>query len=444
MQTNEFVKKYIKPYPFVEKHNRNVYAKVMTDVKQIEFIENTIYVNISLVNDNMLETDILFLNFEYLNNEISEIYKPYYYEYIAEISNNEQLGILKRIVQQSDNDWFNAKLIENYYKYNDEVLNGEVEFSASPFRERGMGLIYDKNKIDPITLKKLNSTYTYKTKTHNSIKSQVDNLLSINFESMDYTVTMYDVGQANCLYIYSKDKKQKILFDVGLPKLSKNASLDRKRRSVRKAEKALAHIHPTLVILSHWDIDHIKGAFLLNKKAFNQYWIAPDFRSLKKKPLVSMERLAKYLDCKDRLVFVPSSFDGQLVSNYNNAFLWKGDSKRGILSENNKSGLILELNEFENTIFAGDCEYESWPVQLQKDLKDNKNLVVPHHCSYMDVGYLRSSSHYSCERKAMISCGEDASKIGLNHPDNTHLNRLKTCGYVRVISKNVGKYNFSV
>ena len=307
-----------------------------------------------------------------------------------------------------------------------------------------MALKFNSKVIDDKTLKKLNGTYTYKKKTDKSIQAQVDKLLSINFMYEHYNVIMYDVGQANCLYIKSNSGKQRILFDVGLPKLPPSRSLDRNRKSVQSAERSLSHINPTLVILSHWDIDHIKGAFLLDKQVFDRYWIAPDFRNLTKRIPVSMQRLAKYLDYKDRLLFIPSSLNGKLVSQFNNVFLWKGDSTHGSLSKFNNSGLILQLNQCQNTIFAGDCEYKCWPQKLQLQLSCNKNLFVPHHCSNMDTNYLRSKCSYMGCRKAMISCGEDARLLGLKHPDNVHLKQLTNKGYVKVISKVQGKYQFRV
>ena len=117
LQSQEFVRNYIKPYPFIkesftgyikpypfpEELYNNVYAKVITDIDEIESVD-TRYVYISLVNSNMLEIDEQFFNPENVDDRMHEIYKPYYYEFIAVISNSEQLETIKTIIQQSDGD----------------------------------------------------------------------------------------------------------------------------------------------------------------------------------------------------------------------------------------------------------------------------------------------------------------------------------------------------
>lgn len=73
-------------------------------------------------------------------------------------------------------------------------------------------------------------------------------------------VKIYNVRQANCIYLCF-GRKHRVLFDVGVPKRPKSTSLDRKEKNVQNSMVAIGRMMPCMVILSHWDIDHIKGVF---------------------------------------------------------------------------------------------------------------------------------------------------------------------------------------
>lgn len=449
----------LSPYPFVKDENMShIYAKVingervraeedMNTNENMNTNEDRYCVHISLMNNFMVEID-----YEYFtsNNQtvLQKNYKPYYYEFYAEISVEEY----QRLIEATKYEWFNAQLIhEEDIDINKYLLKGTVEFSASPFIERGMGLKYNTYEVDASILKKLeDSVYTFSDAITIGTKRYdiLSNVLNIAFgHYKKIKARIYDVGQANCIYLPSKIKKHRVLFDVGIPKVPKKSSIDRKKYRVKKSISSIMKFVPGLVILSHWDLDHIKGAFLLRDTAFSIYWIAPSLTCGKTRITQSAKRVARYLDFNDKLLHISNKCDGHLIWKNHRARLWKGNSKVNnkdkSLSKKNNTGLILQLAGRDGTtILSGDCEYLCWPDDLH--LKHNKYLIVPHHGSKLK-NYCKLTENIFDYAHAYISVGEDGKVIyKWNHPSDEHINRLEACGYNVVSTLTKGNQEFFV
>lgn len=398
-------------------------------------------VYISLMNDNIVELDFRFFTsnnqaegFRYFeDSNLLKYYKPYYYEFYAEIPTNEY----HRSIELTNFNWFKAQLLDiEDWNSNEVMIKGVVEFSASPFVESGMCLKYNTKAVDAATIKKLEGVYTFSNSIEicsikrNIFHTQLNNAFG---HCKDIHARVYDVGQASCVYLFSNIKSERNLFDIVIPRDPEKRSDDRKRKPVKNSMKSAAKFVPELLILSHWDMDHIKGAFLLKQTAFDQYWIAPSFIDSKARISQSVKMLARYLDFNGKLLLVSDLSNGDLIWGNCRAGLWKGKGmiKGNKLSAVKNMGLLLQLYGSDGTtILSGDCEYLSWPDML--DLKDNKYLVVPHHGSKLnDYSKL---SEAAIHNDAYISVGEDGDNIhNWDHPSDEHVKKLKKSRY-RVIS----------
>lgn len=425
-----FVKEYLKPYPFVkEKDNDQVYAKIIK-INEIQN-RNRIFFEISLVNKYMLQTDSAYFNQDYVNQELYQIYKPYYYEFSADVNLDLDMDMdIQKWRELEKNGWFEAVLIETVDKENRNCLNGILEFSASPFKEKQFGLEYSCEVSE--TLKnELEGTYGIPvTKDSTSISNIKDEMGKVFDSFKRIEAKIYNVGQANCIYLHV-DRKKRVLFDVGVTKRSGTCSEDRKERQVQYSMASIGKMLPSMVILSHWDIDHIKGAFLLKSQAFSKIWIAPE---LDKRNSISVKRIAKYLLKNKKILFVLKSYCGiEIFRNKSEKiYLYCGSGRNephGPNAKNNRGLILVVKGKDGNTIFPGDCAYSAWPEDIE--LKENKNLVVPHHGSRMDLNRLLDSKvKKGCGRKnAYISVGMDARLENWDHPNNGHIEALEKCGY---------------
>ncbi|MBS6956134.1 MAG: hypothetical protein KH230_23230 [Enterocloster asparagiformis] len=449
-QSSGYLYNLLCPYPFAASKNMNhVYAKVISIDRiwregQRVLKESKYGIHISLMNNYMVEAD-----YEYftsgnqsdrpINMELIKNYKPYYYEFYAEISGKER----SHIIEATKLQWFNAELIDkDIVSDNRHIIYGVVEFSASPFVEKGMALAYNADEVEAEILKKLDdNVYTFRNSI-DTCPTRYKIFENAMNEAFDYCkkvkIRVYNVGQANCVYLFSPIKKNRVLFDIGIPREPELMSYDRKKKEVKKSLASIKMLVPGLVILSHWHLDHIKGAFLLNG-AFNQYWIAPSIKTGIAQIPQSIKRVARYLDFNNKLLHISADKNGTLVWSNDKLRLWKGKGKSNI----DNGGIILEIAGNEGTaILPGDCRYFFWPDHLNLD--HNKYLVVPHHGSKLD-NYCKLTKTGICNAHAYISVGEDGRRIHKwEHPSDEHIYKLQNCGYSVETTLMKGNRDFTV
>lgn len=437
--------KMLNPFGFL-KGRQKVYARIISeDHPEIrENIQNEerregFVVHISLLTEEMLQADYEYFNYEefanrtdrFLTEEARKNYKPYYYEFTGFVrkSQEREYGMFsERVMDRWFTAWLNSDAVSEEGSY---YIEGIVEFSASPFKEHGGSLEWDENS-KTVTKEKQEKIDAWKLPDKDDQRLLKKVFLQVFDNARNkFRVKVYNVGQANCIYI--RNRKHRIFFDVGIPKDSQNKSMDRKRPEVQRSMSDIQKSRPTMVILSHWDMDHIKGAFLLKDEAFQKYWITPQISSSSKpkksadmKFAGSAERLAKYLSYNSRLLRVPNDKNGTEICRGRKGILWKGDGVGRKITKNNNYGLLLELDDTgsgKRALFSGDCEYESWPVGLLN--KKIEKLIVPHHGSEMKTDKLKNIAPGYGE--AIISVGEDGK--GYKHPNGDHIQELKNVNY---------------
>lgn len=280
---------------------------------------NTLQYEISIIRENMLEYELAFYQIDNYDSEnhlsnsvILQYYKPYIQEFYT-----HQLGMKEQnYLAEFNGQWKAAYLTSDNYKRSSDaiIIEGTLIFSASELKKKQKQLVFDiisppdtklvnlieqlikaedKNNIDK-RLSKLGLCNTMKTQFENKFK---------NF--LPYSLRIYNVGQGNFFSILGFPNAKKpaslILFDIGMTKSD---------TIVHKIEDNKVDFHqmePELIILSHWDTDHIFGVGELPSNIiYNKtVWLAPYYGLLKKR-CASSQRLALYLAYKKRIYFVNS------------------------------------------------------------------------------------------------------------------------------------------
>lgn len=210
--------KMLNPFGFL-KGRQKVYARIISE-EHPEIRENIqneerrdgFTVHISLLTEEMLQADYEYFNYEefanrtdrFLTEEARKNYKPYYYEFTGFVrkSQKREYGMLSESVMDR---WFTAWLDrdavseeESYY------IEGIVEFSASPFKEHRGCFVRDKNSktVTEEEQKKIDA-WKLPDKDNQRLLKEVF-LQAFDNARNKFRVKVYDVGQANCIYMQNK------------------------------------------------------------------------------------------------------------------------------------------------------------------------------------------------------------------------------------------------
>lgn len=445
MKKSEYKKFFdkLKPYPFCKDGNKDVYVKVIripyiNKDEKLEYQRNDEFsvksdiIQISLINENMLESDAAVFN----GQERKTFYRPYFYEFYADVNSIKDEEILG-FLQEYQGVWLKAQFIskDEQCPRNSYVIHGTVFFSASPFKISNRSLAITDKLVSDEFNNKYKDTYSTAVSVvskYNKRYYDMCNIINNITHGYDFSTRIYNVGQGNCIYIHTNDGKR-ILFDIGYNKNPK--STDWKDPNIVRSKHSIGHFKPHVNILSHWDMDHIIGVAFTKNNMFEHPWIAPDINELStSEKTMGAVRLAKYLCWKKQLYLIDKSFLGGLVyKSAGGSFrLWRGLGKNNNgrlkhgLNKKNNFGLIIELLGNRKMILPGDCEYAMFPQQLINS-KGYDYLVVPHHCSRMQCINLQSRRRINEKNYAIISVGDNSYKP--KHPYFAHIRYLKTISY---------------
>lgn len=397
-------------------------------------IENDM-LQISIVTAEMQEYDQIYLveKSNYLKDS-PLLYKPYFCEFFCDtIGNEDKVLLWKKYI----GSWVKANLKYSDASGSGDELSGKLLVATSPLKKIEVKILYiaelakdEKEKIDIIYAfdRKMVLLENKESPSYGKVAEEL-NRCSIDD---NHSVRIYNVGQGNCTYIRNRtylEAKNRIAFDVGLAifRISNTVKVDKRIRNI------FENIKPRMVILSHWDNDHILGAYLMKPEHYGDMWLAPDYEERANNG-VSLRRLAKYLYLNNKLYLVGRGFNGESVydSPRNNFHLYKGKAKAGRCGKNNNHGLIIAVENKQGTvtIMPGDCEYSMWSDDIWKYLHCNHNLVVPHHCGAMPMQILEENSLN--QSTAVISVGKNTYE----HPNVEHKHNLQQLGYDVIETRN--------
>lgn len=444
-----FKKKCLAPFP-KKKEKKKVFVKWMDMSTLVDYgnVENEIHLKV--MTPEMVLTDYLF----YIHNDmlreriydgkdissegIDKLYKPYYYafdQYDIESIDRSKLQKLKE-KSGSDYGWFcatirldkneNEETSEEVRSTNSELrLRGKIFFSASKSETKDIIMDVADKVADPEVLKLL-SEIDYipdKNQFDTNVLSWISSITgNMNIDSRSF-VKIYNVGQANCLYVYLYLQGQivakKFFFDVGRPfeVLKSGPNPDLADKTVMSDN--LIHIglcKPDVIILSHWHTDHVLGTLSLGRYAYDEFndskWIAP---LPSDSVLNTFHRLIKFLIIKKKIRFVDSKkvING-IVDDSGDFKLYRGQG-----ADINSSCLMLRL---KNTLLSGDCMYRYWPQSLKNDIDKIEQMVIPHHGAALDpMDETVIKSARKTKRTAAVICTGENDYF---HPNNRHIKEL--------------------
>lgn len=411
-------------------HNKKTYGTIIEEDEKLI---------VTLTNEKMLRADR-----DYLNNEFYKAtYRPYFYEFIPENMSESMVQTMELEKDQMYLVELNYLEEKNSYSVQEENnknrrVKGEIIFSASPsvrigayltFKSIGSPGIVSEQEIVTILNEKKRVT-----DNPNNIEKEFTNalqLLNLKNIVLDIEVQVYNIGQANWIQIIGKSnnsRKFSLTFDMG------SSITGDKKKYQRNLYEAVDKVkNNNLYMLSHWDLDHIKGVSEIEDEYLKKPWIVPDLPS---KASNAAKRLAAYLIIENDIseTFISSTLNGYRIFDNNFFALGKGHGNgRRIVTNGaycwkvsytkaNNLGLILEVkNKKENILLTGDCEYIEFPTCF---IKEYGAIVIPHHGA--KVGGI--SLPDKIDNKRAIACVGRNS----NYPQkNQHVNFLENHkGYI--------------
>lgn len=456
---NLFVKKCLMPFPKKEE-KKTVFIKWL-DVSTLTDGGNTEdEIHLAVMTPEMLMTDYLFLArntnwverrsdiIEMWSSEIDRLYKPYYYAFDQYDRKNVDNSLLQMLKEKNNKGykWFQATIRladkeESEINISMNALRGNLCFSASQYETKDI-FVEDIKNVKDAGLKKQIEAVDHFPQVANVIAdvSKINVLNSINglFDYKSY-VRIYNVGQANCLYIHLKNwmGEQRIFFDVGRPfdKINDIENKDLSKSGVVNSFKYIASCSPDMIILSHWHKDHVQAAQTLGMDAYNKQrceWLAP---VPNKEAKETYKRLINYLMIRGIIKFIDRKnvLPSGEIANKGEITLYQGQGTADL----NQSSLILKL---KNTLLAGDCIYQYWPDSLKKDIDKIDNLIVPHHGGVIGFEDEKELNKRSKNKKghAYICTGENE----YGHPRAEHVKKLQETFIVETTSALPSNYYY--
>lgn len=433
-----------------------VYSAWQRKNENLNGIEFPFEFHFSVINRWVLEKDQIFRQ-EFNGENRNHIeYRPFFLEFsgycgrqgirelLTTLGEAESTYLSGYFVPEENSDFIDMP--ENYYDHRViAVVEGNLIASASPIALiRGkLVIVEDKSGIDPEFADILNDKiYQCKQTPYTSANAdQISKrLMGTAIEDTPNHINVYNVGQAYCAEI--KMKNGKVIFsDIGLTK----DKIELNTSEVKRAKSKIFSVNPQMVILSHWDLDHILGVTNASDSIYDALWIVPDLwglKTIKRNGMIdnslisdSAKRLLKYLDWKNRnqLIILGDTLSKRLI--YENAAktmsIWSGErrSVSGVnynkekytITKANNFGLMVFLKNKLSALLPGDCEYSVMADDLLE--KEVNYYVVSHHCSKMSQPPIQAATG---KKQAILSYGINNR---FHHPNKLHMRQISNMGY---------------
>lgn len=412
---------------------------------------------LTLTNNKMIDLDLQYINEEYPQD--LPPYKPYFYDFYP--SESQKLKYLLSGLSDNKDEIFEVNfLLEEEIDNKENLIEGKVVFSASPIKRINAyieSLIETKNPDVIRKIKELKNNTKNKIKTEDSqkkIERKIMDGLIHKGNKFENELNVYNVGQGNWSKIdfknhITKEKIFTIVFDIGI---GNNAPENVHKIAVDAAKELNGNY---MIMLSHWDQDHIKGIIHLEKEQFENLWVVPDLP--KSNVSTGALRLAAFLhfDPFIESIFIDNSFNNKVIVDNNYLMLGKGEGRNSGVNvlrgrstiktkynDKNNLGLILVIkNDQKKILLPGDCEYIQFP---DKFINVSYNFfVASHHGAntnikdLSDVGFFKVAK----DTKAIVCVGDVK-----DYPCPVHMLMLEKLGYViektKDIKSNSYKYKF--
>lgn len=337
----------------------------------------------------------------------TELNSDYYIRYNSYLKKKQQFQ-----------NYISNKCRVNGYTY--EKKDDIEELNAFLATHYFMQKVSDIYSEDIAYLNRLSSQYmeNYNALVRNSTGINIEKQLSkarLFLRNKIAKIECINVGQANFSIGYDKNNQPSAVFDIGI-KSSKHAVKNR-----NYAKEKLGQIDGNgVVIISHYDFDHINGYRYINSAAADRIWILPQKRlspSPAERNLLNISNPDNCIFLQDidysKTPFNPSDH----ILTIGNIEIYQGNAKKidSLQSTNENARCLMCLVKKEKSIlFPADCLYEEFPTNFKVDY-----LVVPHHCCFYDKPI--KSIDFSQLKEMIIFAGPNN---GYKHPDISHINEL--------------------
>lgn len=314
-------------------------------------------------------------------------------------------------------DSFNQFLATHYFPvknphYSIEDLN-ELNKAASKYIPEYNDQLSKNFKIEPIQKFFLKTSYVNKPSTFSNSLCVEGTPIQLN---NIVRVECINVGQGNFSVGYDESDAACAVFDIGV------------RRTSRKfATHTLMQLKDKgIVVISHYDADHISGYQFLNTATPNitgRTWILPEPRinptAMERNLLALLKRSPNnhclFLQNRD---YTQKPFDAlQDMATIANLHIYQGNCQKidtNQSTEENARSLICLIKDKYSILLPGDSLYNDFPTNYAVDY-----LVIPHHCCEYDSNIINLDIK---QLKKVIICAGPNKKH--HHPNKTHTDKL--------------------
>lgn len=260
-----------------------------------------------------------------------------------------------------------------------------------------------------------NSVRNFNNTTNVNIDKQLSRARSFLRNNITHVECM-NVGQANFSIGYdSVENNPCAIFDIGI----KSSSYAMRNRAY--AKNKLQQIDGNgIVVISHYDFDHINGYRYINSESTDRIWILPEKRlspTPTERNLLSILKPHNCIFLKDvdysKMPFNPSRH----ILTIGNIEIYQGNAKKidPFQSTNENARCLICLVKKEKSILLpADCLYEEFPTCFKADY-----IAVPHHCCFYDRPIKNINT--SLLKELIVFAGPNNK---YQHPDNSHIARL--------------------
>lgn len=253
-----------------------------------------------------------------------------------------------------------------------------------------------------------------------NIQEEMDNILKASGLS-DLKIVRTEcvnVGQASLAFGYTEKNERKAVFDLGI------RSVNSKPRR-HQVETRLGKIDGNgVVILSHFDQDHICGFRYLSDQAKQRVWIMPTPRQF---PSSTERNLLAFLEGAICVHLPDIDYDQtpfrkqEHTCTVGNIEIYQGNAKKKDKNQSTSEKarcLICLVKGKKSMLFPGDCLYQEFPCKFSVEY-----MAVPHHsCHYQDN--IKNVSLDTLQQ-VVVHAGPHR---GYKHPDLNHVEKLTAGG----------------
>lgn len=402
------------------------------------------------------------MDFDILLEPNVEAEHPYHLGFYSDSISLEKVIELLRVYfdNEKSSHWLTGVITKDSIpNANEDIvkINGNLILVASPAstKETTLGFCKETTDIkDKAVLSEIFNQYIdeYNNKlyTNNQPLTEKDISLSVT------EINCYNIGQGNCIMLKGL-KNEHIYFDIGLTKYENELN----QTEIINNIEELKSIPPDIIVLSHWDTDHILGLSLWDNNIYSKKWIVPDIYSLwfnssnQQRKSVEVSAYAfrvfiELLKSKSNNIFIVSDnlkktciYKKSRVKLLPGIEIWTGErkssssKKKYSISRANNFGLIMVLCGFYNhAILCGDCDYKIIPPSIKDKLYDC--VIVSHHGSNMSPFPFKPG----CKKNAVAVVSYGASNT-YGHPNQSKLSEIVNSGYQIIRTVGLSKHTVS-